>query len=79
MRIKKADAGTTGSFYQEDFGGFNPRFSGVTIRIASQAAYDEFVSFLSSPVSGGLSQNNEEPIGPILMRSVDIAIAASSI
>ena len=70
MRTKKADPGTPGSFYQDDFGGFNPRFPGVTIRIASQAAYDEFVSFLSSPASGRLPQNNEEPIGPILMRSV---------
>ncbi|MGH8762509.1 MAG: hypothetical protein ACREUR_04675 [Nitrosospira sp.] len=71
-RIKKpdpgADPGTGASgFYQDDFGGFNPRFAGVTIRIASQAAYDEFVSFLTtSPLPG----DREEPLGPILMRSV---------
>ncbi|MBA2660534.1 MAG: hypothetical protein H0U72_13645 [Nitrosospira sp.] len=66
-RKKKADSGPADSFYQDDFGGFNPRFGGVTIRIASQAAYDEFVSFLTSETLPG---NKEEPLGPILMRSV---------
>ena len=66
LRKKKADTGP-GSFYQDDFGGFNPRFGGVTIRIASQGAYDEFVSFLTSDTLPG---DKEEPFGPILMRSV---------
>lgn len=66
-RITKADSGVAGGFYQDDFGGFNPRFGGVTIRIASQAAYDEFVSFLTSETLPG---DKEEPLGPILMRSV---------
>jgi hypothetical protein len=65
-RNKKADTGP-GNFYQDDFGGFNPRFGGVTIRIASQAAYDEFLSFLTSDTLPG---DKEEPLGPILMRSV---------
>lgn len=68
--ISKPDSGTTGSFYQDDFGGFNPRFAGVTIRIASQAAYDEFLSFLRSPTYGGLPGYKEESLGPILIRSV---------
>ena len=66
-RVTKADSGVAGGFYQDDFGGFNPRFGGVTIRIASQAAYDEFVSFLTSETLPG---DKEEPLGPILMRSV---------
>lgn len=71
MRKKKPDPGIPGSFYQDDFGGFNPRFPGVTIRVASQAAYDEFVSFLASPPAfGGLPEDKEESLGPILMRSV---------
>lgn len=68
--IKKPDSGTTGSFYQDDFGGFSPRFAGVTIRIASQAAYDEFLSFLSPPTYGGLPGDKDESLGPILIRSV---------
>jgi len=70
MRIKGPDSGTSASFYQDDFGGFNPRFPGVTIRIASQAAYDEFVSFLLSPASAGLPGDEGVSLGPILMRSV---------
>lgn len=71
MRIKEPDSGTSASFYQDDFGGFNPRFPGVTIRIASQPAYDEFVSFLLSPASPGLPGGEEgASLGPILMRSV---------
>lgn len=66
----KPDSGTPGGFYQNDFGGFNPRFAGVTIRIASQAAYDEFLSFLRSPTHGGLPGDKEESLGPILIRSV---------
>ncbi|MDQ3187224.1 MAG: hypothetical protein M3Q16_12375, partial [Pseudomonadota bacterium] len=69
-RIKKPDSGAIASFYQDDFGGFNPRFAGVTIRIESQAAYDEFVSFLTSPASGAFHGNKEEFLGPILIRSV---------
>jgi hypothetical protein len=64
----KIDSGVDlGSFYRDDFGGFSPLFSGVTIRIASQAAYDEFVSFLTSQTLPG---DRKEPLSPILMRSV---------
>lgn len=73
--IKRPDSSTdpgtgAGSFFQDDFGGFSPRFAGVTIRITSQAAYDEFVSFLTSSSSGAFPGDKEEPLGPILMRSV---------
>lgn len=67
MRIKKPEPDPAGGFYQDDFGGFNPRFAGVTIRIASQVAYNEFVTFLTS---GALPGDKEELLGPILMRSV---------
>lgn len=64
----KIDCGVDlGSFYRDDFGGFSPLFAGVTIRIASQAAYDEFVSFLTSRTLPG---DKKEPLSPILMRSV---------
>lgn len=60
--------GATGAdFYQDDFGGFSPLFPGVTIHIASQAAWDEFVSFL---ISDSLPGDKPEPPGPIFMRSV---------
>lgn len=54
-------------FYQDDYGGFSPLFPGVTIRIASQAAWDEFISFLTSDTLPG---DRQEPPGPIFMRSV---------
>lgn len=64
----EAARGATGSgFYQDDYGGFSPLFPGVTIRIASQAAWDEFVSFLTSDTLPG---DRKEPPGPIFMRSV---------
>lgn len=62
-----ARGGSAPDFYQDDFGGFSPLFPGVTIRIASQAAYDEFVSFLTSDV---LPRDRKEPPEPIFMRSV---------
>ena len=54
------------SFVQEDFGGFNPRFPGVTIKFASSNAFDEFQNFiLNSSVP-----NDRPDLGVVAVRSV---------